>query len=580
MADTPPRKLAVILHADVAGSTTLVQKDESLAHERIRAAFQQLSKITCDYGGIAHEIRGDALVAEFSRASDSVCAALAFQAENTERNAKLDDEIRPGIRIGVSLGEVVVADGTLTGAGVVLAQRLEQLAEVGGVVVQGSVSETVPTRLPFSFDALGDKTLKGFDQPVRAFAARLRPNCSVPGPDPVAAIPEGPHEVKYSIAVLPFESTKEPEFSDGLSSDIITDLNRFGRFSVTAPHSSFAYKGKNVSVQQVAKELGVQYVLEGRVQWAGDRVRISVQLSDGITGQQTWAERYKRQAEDIFELQDELVEIISASLAHKLDAREASREATDDGHRMSAHDYYVKGREVFFARTRQSNLESKRLIEKAIELDENYARGYGFLAWLHVHDYRYGWSDNPQHSLDVALDTALKALNLDSSDYESHWRLGITYLHRRQFDKAMSEYAKARELNPNHAGFLVEMAGALILMGRPDDAIAQVKRAMRINPNYPEWFLAQLGWAYYESERYEEAFRSLDKMNDPSAVYLPLMVAALVELGRNDEARECALELCRREPTFTLATLSYWPYQNESGRARIAEDLRAAGIPE
>lgn len=580
MAETPPRKLAVILHADVVGSTQLVQKDESVAHDRMQDAFRRFSTTIEAYNGITHELRGDALVAEFPRASDAVSAALLFQAENSESNARLGDNIQPRLRIGISLGEVVVADNTVTGAGVVLAQRLEQLAQPEQVIVQGAVSEAVPTRLPFSFDALGDKTLKGFDQPVRAFAAKLRPNCSVPGPDPVAAIPERPHEVEHSIAVLPFESTKESEFSDGLSNDIITDLNRFGRFSVTAPHSSFAYKGKSVSVQQIAKELGVQYVLEGRVQWAGDRVRISVQLSDGSTGQQTWAERYNRQAEDIFELQDELVEIISASLAHKIDAMEVSREATDNGHRMSAYDYYVKGREVFFARTRQSNLESRRLIEKAIELDENYARGYGFLAWLHVHDYRYGWSDNPQHSLDVALDTALKGLKLDSSDYESHWRLGITHLHRRQFDKAMSEYAKARELNPNHAGFLAEMAGALILMGRPDDAITQVKRAMRINPNYPEWFLAHLGWAYYESERYEEAFHSLDKMNDPPAVYLPLVVAALVELGRNDEARECALELRRREPTFTLATLSYWPYQNESGRARLAEDLRAAGIPE
>jgi class 3 adenylate cyclase len=173
MADTPSRKLAVILHADVVGSTILVQRDELLAHERILDAFQRLSTTTSSYGGNAHEIRGDALVAEFSRASDAVCAALVFQADNIDHNAALGDEIRPEVRIGISLGEVVVADGTVTGAGVVLAQRLEQLAEPGGVVVQGSVSETVPTRMPFAFESLGEQTLKGFDQPVRCSSSDL-----------------------------------------------------------------------------------------------------------------------------------------------------------------------------------------------------------------------------------------------------------------------------------------------------------------------------------------------------------------------------------------------------------------------
>jgi tetratricopeptide (TPR) repeat protein len=235
---------------------------------------------------------------------------------------------------------------------------------------------------------------------------------------------------------------------------------------------------------------------------------------------------------------------------------------------------------VFFARTRESSVESKRLMNEAIELDGGFARAHGFLAWLHSYDYRYGWSDDPQRSLDLALDAALRALALDSFDYESHWRLGVTYLHRRQFEKALSQYEKARALNPHHAGFLAEMAGALILIGRADEAIVQVERAMRINPNHPEWFLAHLGWAYYEAGRYEEALASLDRMNNPPAVYLPLVVATLVRLGRIDEATETALELRRREPAFTLATLRFWPYRHESARARIAADLRAAGIPD
>lgn len=172
MVETPSRKLAVLLHADVVGSTSLVQKNGFIAHERIQVTFTRLSKMLADYGGATHEIRGDALVAEFPRASDAVCAALAFQVENAEKNRDMEDDIRPEIRIGISLAEVVIADGTITGPGVVLAQRLEQLAEPYGVIVQGSVSETVPTRLPIEFESLGEQNLKGFDQPVRAFSAR------------------------------------------------------------------------------------------------------------------------------------------------------------------------------------------------------------------------------------------------------------------------------------------------------------------------------------------------------------------------------------------------------------------------
>ena len=187
MEERLSRKLAVLLHADVVGSTALVQKDESLAHERIQEAFRRLSETTNAYGGIAQEVRGDALVAEFSRASDAVCAALTFQAANSDHNAIIEDDVRPEVRVGISLGEVVIADGTVTGAGVVLAQRLEQLAEPGGVVVQGAVSETVPDRMAFEFEGLGEQTLKGFQQPVRAFVARLKSNMRVPGPEVVTS---------------------------------------------------------------------------------------------------------------------------------------------------------------------------------------------------------------------------------------------------------------------------------------------------------------------------------------------------------------------------------------------------------
>ena len=354
MEERLSRKLAVILHADVVGSTTLVQKDESLAHERMQDAFQRLSKTTGAYGGIAHEIRGDALVAEFARASDAVCAAVTFQAANTDYNAGIEDEIRPEIRVGISLGEVVIADGTVTGVGVVLAQRLEQLASSRGVCIRGAVYEAVPDRLPFEYESLGEQELKGFIEPVRAYAVNLKSGEAIPPPElrerprrrrivggvialiiilaggltwwqpwkpefePTSIermafpLPDNP-----SIAVLAFDNLsgdpKQEYLSDGISESIITGLSRIPEFFVIARQSTFSYKGTAVKVQQMAEDLGVQYILEGSVQKSDDRVRVTAQLIDAVSGRHLWVQQYDRQWGEVLALQDDITQQIVAN---------------------------------------------------------------------------------------------------------------------------------------------------------------------------------------------------------------------------------------------------------------------------
>ena len=248
------------MHADIVGSTALVHKNEALAHQRIQDTFRRFSETIATHGGIAHEIRGDALVAEFSKASDAVSAAVDFQATNATHNQTLADEIRPIIRVGVAMGEVVVADNTVTGAGIVLAQRLEQLAEPGGVCIQGAAYETVPKRLPFTYENLGEKELKGFDESVRVYAVREALATSSPESEASTELPEEP-----SIAVLPFTNMSgDPEqefFSDGITEDIITALSRISGLLVVARNSTMVYKGEAVDVKQVGREQGVRYVL-------------------------------------------------------------------------------------------------------------------------------------------------------------------------------------------------------------------------------------------------------------------------------------------------------------------------------
>ena len=253
--DNLSRKLAVLLHTDIIGSTSLVQKNETLAHERIQDTFRQFSEIISNYGGIAHEIRGDALVAEFAKASDAVSASLTFQAANTTQNEQISDDIRPVLRIGIAMGEVVIADNTVTGEGIVLAQRLEQLAEPGSVCIQGAVYDTLPKRLSFEYENLGERKVKGFDEPVRVYEVSLRPGGVIPESEslaqPEAAALDLPE--KPSIAVLPFTNMSgDPEqeyFSDGITEDIITSLSRTSNLLVVARHSTLVYKGKAIDIK-------------------------------------------------------------------------------------------------------------------------------------------------------------------------------------------------------------------------------------------------------------------------------------------------------------------------------------------
>ena len=345
-------KLAVILHADIAGSTALVQQDEHLAHERIQESFLRFSDVIEKYRGRVLEVRGDALLGEFDRASDAVTATLAFQADQAYYLSRLKDDLKPVIRVGIAMGEIVIGDNTVTGAGVVLAQRVEQLADPGGVCITEALHEALPRRMPFDLENLGEQVLKGFDDPVRVYRVELSAGQSVPAPQQhnqreaspkrpklmvativmalvVAAgtyywfktqLPQEepvlvermayPLPDKPSIAVLPFTNlsndAQQEYFADGMTEDLITDISKVSGLFVIARNSVFTYKGQAVKVRQVAEELGVRYVMEGSVRRVGNQVRINAQLIDATTGGHIWADRYDGSLEDVFSMQDKI----------------------------------------------------------------------------------------------------------------------------------------------------------------------------------------------------------------------------------------------------------------------------------
>ena len=594
MADHPSRKLAVILHADVVGSTELVQHNESVAHERMQQTFRRFSETITAYGGTPREIRGDALVAEFARASDAVTAAIGFQIQNTDSNAQLEGDIQPKLRIGISLGEVVVADNTITGAGVVLAQRLEQLADPGGVVVQGSVSETVPNRLPFYFGSLGEQTLKGFNQPVRAFTVRLKEGEQIPDAESNAVTAEiGTHEQpplelpdKPSIVVLPFTNmSSDPEqeyFSDGVSEDIITDLSKMSELFVIARNSAFAYKGEAPNIPNVCRDLGVRFALEGSIRKAGNRVRITAQLIDGTTGGHVWAERYDRELADIFAVQDEVTRKIVSALAPKLtEAKQQlpTRQPTDN---LEAYDYFLRGREQWWRLTKQANAEARSMFERAIQLDPNFATAHAWLAGSHLVDCVNQWSESSAQSARLHSELARRAVALDDQDSFAHVQLGMACLFAGQHELAIAEGKKAITLDPNFAHARFDLAWFLNYAGKWLEALDMLDEAVRLDPHFPDMILHLRAVAYFHLGRYEDAVAALKRRltrNPNTDVSHVLLAACYGHLGRCSEARAEWREALRVNPNYSLEhRQKVLPYKNPDDFKQIVDGLRKASV--
>ncbi|MFQ6024815.1 MAG: adenylate/guanylate cyclase domain-containing protein [Acidiferrobacterales bacterium] len=619
MANRPSRELAVLLHADVVGSTTLVQKDEALAHQRIQAAFHRFSELIGSYGGTAHEIRGDALVAEFSRASDAVSAALAFQTANHEHNAGLTDDIRPAIRVGVSLGEVVIADGTVTGAGVVLAQRLEQLAQPEGVVVQGAVSEAIPTRLPFTYESLGEQTLKGFDQPVRAFTVQIKSDEKVPepefaegmaiaasrspAPESSAASESAPPQITAeqleitspSVVVLPFdvmENVPDQQYlADGVTENIITALTRFRELFVIGTRSSFAAKARSMSVKQLGMELGVQHVVTGSIRQLGERIRVTAQLLDAASGRQLWAENYDREVRDLLALQDDIANLIVSTLAGHIEDAGRELAARKDVKDMAAYDHVLRGRECLARYTKEGVMEARAHFTRALELEHEHAPAYAGLARSYLWEYWAEWTHDPEAALDNAFELASRAVSLDGSDHGAHKTLSMCYLHKRQYDMAIVHIEKCIALNPNDYGGFCDKSWLLALSGKPAEGVECSFEGLRRNPFSRGMCLMNAGVAHYTARHYEDAVREFSESMSFQLWRLAGLAASYAQLGEIEIAQKTAGELLRyakSELAIDLGEdrerwLGYWqrvfPFKHSEEFEHLLEGLRKAGLP-
>jgi adenylate cyclase len=408
----------------------------------------------------------------------------------------------------------------------------------------------------------------------------IQPSTLVTQEAPPLPLPDKP-----SIVVLPFvnmsEDPQQDYFSDGITEDLTTALSQIASLFVIARNSAFTYKGKAVKVQDVGRELGVQYILEGSVRKANNRVRITAQLVDAPTDAHLWAERYDRPLKDIFALQDEIVQKIVTTLKLQLTLWGQGilvRKTTDN---LEAYDSYLRGVEYFYRLTKEANLQARQMFEKAVELDPQYAEAYARLSWTHSREWIYQWVQDPQ-TLEQAFALAQKAVTLDDSLPLAHRVLGVVYLWKKQHEQAIAEAERAIVLDPNNAEGYVRMAHILKFVGRSEEAIQLMEKAMRLNPHYPFDYLFELGASYHLTGRYEEALVPLKKVLtlNPNFVFAHVNLAiCYAELGRLEEARAEMAEAQQLNPTYSLEWVRQnFPYKDPAELERYLVGLRKAGL--
>jgi len=577
------RKLRAILSADVKGYSILMADDEVATIQTLKEYRKIMSACIEKHCGRVVDAVGDNLLAEFGSAVDAVQCSVEVQKDLKVKNQELQADKRLEFRIGINIGDVIQDGDRIFGDGVNVAARIEGLADAGGTCVSRSTYDQIKNKLKLSYDYLGEHEVKNIKEPVRVYKVLLESDLPAPLVDEPLEVPD-----KLSIAVLPFVNMSgdpsQEYFSDGLTEQIINGLCKVSNLFVIARNSSFFYKGKSVNVQQVGKELGVRYILEGSVQKAGERVRITAQLIDATTGYHLWSENYDRDLSDIFALQDEITLKIINALQIKLTAGEQACLWEGLTTNIKAYDMLSRGTECFFRNNEKDNKQAQQFYKKAIDIDKAFVWPHVMLGFSHIFDLLYKWSKSPLKSFEDAETCAEKALALNDSFDLTHLIWGWIYLFKRQHNEAIKEGERAIELNPNGAEAHIQLAFILCLSDETELAIKTAKRAFRLNPFPNPHYYIILAMAYRNNRQYEKAIEISEKglIGNPNqlSVYLTL-AASYIFLNRNEEAHKAAEEVLRIDPNFSLEYHAMtMPYKRQETGDNFIKALRKAGLPD
>jgi TolB-like protein len=558
----------------------LVEADEEGTLSQWKALWGTViePKIKEHRGRIARVI-GDGILAEFASVIDAVRCAVEVQRSVAERNANAPRDKRIEFRVGINFGELIIEHGDFWGDGVNIAARLEALAHPGGICVSGRVQEDTQGKLEIAFEFMGEQNLKNIVRPVRVYRVRFD---GVTESTPALPLPSKP-----SIAVLPFQNMSgdpsQDYFADGVVEDITTALSRIRWLFVIARNSSFTYKGRMVDVKQVGRELGVRYALEGSVRKAANRVRVTAQLIDAVTGHHVWAERYDRELAAIFALQDEITERVVAAVEPQLYAAEGIRAKRKPPESLDAWECVVRALSCVNSRSQNDYAMARELLERAIELDPAYAQAYALFAYVMGLEALYGWKPR-EIALARALEAAQKAVVLDSDDAWAHFALGFIYGMTRRAEEAVVEHEKALALNPNFALAYTYQGSALAYLGRGEEALLKIDASERLSPRGLFQGVNNVcrAAAHFSAEQHRDAVSCARKsiLDSPGIVtgYRMLVVNCAL-IGEIDEARAALKIVKRLQPDISLRWIAESVlFTRERDRQNYIEGFRLAGL--
>ena len=620
------RKLAAILSADVEGYSRLMDDDEEATVRTLTSLRSAITDLVQQYRGRVVDSPGDNILAEFASVVDSVNCAVEIQRELAERNEELPDNRKMQFRIGVNLGDVINEDGRIYGDGVNIAARIESLSDTGGICISHSAYDQIKNKLKLGYEYLGEHEVKNIREPVKVYRALMAPEFEgkligfekktskarwmgvaavvvfiflgliiyqVYQSKQVLPIKDALAE-KPSIAVLPFENmSNDPEqeyFSDGMTDELIGDLAKINDIFVISRNSAFTYKGKSIKAQQIAKDLNVRYILEGSVQRSGNKVRIRAQLIDGKTDHHLWSESYDGVMDDIFALQDKITGKIVSALAIKLTPDKKDKISEKGTNNLLAYDAYLKGYEHYSLMTGENLLKAVEYYQQAIEIDPNFSRAYAALAMTY---WMMTTNDMPRQ---LGISNPLEFITLKvkarhyleiamiNPTFEAYRLAAFLDVHRRKYDSALSNAEKSVALAPNSNSSHFTLSFVLNFIGRHDEALTHLDKAMKLDPKKADLFAGEKGRTYYLLGDYKKAVELIEKslkFNPGLTVVATYAAASYAFLGQQNEA-ERAWNIFNNFAAKTLPTTKflYWafPFKDEKVFDRFLEGLVKAGF--
>jgi TolB-like protein len=574
------RKLSAVLAADVVGFSKMMGDAEAETLTALKRHRQELfAPIVNAHGGRIVKLMGDGTLVEFSSVVKAVEAAIAIQEDIAKGN---ENSIQ--LRIGINLGDVIVDDDDIYGDGVNIAARIESVAESGGICISANVFEQIDGKIDTGFQDLGERSFKNIDRPIRVYGWTLNKKTAPNSGESLSY-------VRTSIAVLPFENmSDDPEqeyFADGVAEDIITELSRFGELLVIARNTTFTYKNRTVDIAEVSSKLGVRYMVEGSVRKAGNRVRVTAQLIDGSNGAHIWADRFDRELDDIFAVQDDITAAIVAAVAPGAIEADALRSRGKRHEDLSIWEMVYQARWNASKGSRAGLFEAIDLLERAIDRDPTFSRAYSDLGVYKIYAGIFTWTTaGLDEVIKLASDLAGKALRNDANNSPAQALLGYAYLFNREYQKAELRIAHALDLNPNYAvGHATQML-LFAFTGQFDKAREAYHTVLRLSP----YDLLRVRWSAgfaegaFVAEQYDEGLEIINAAIQENPDYpLPYRTRAAINavLGHQDQAQRDMGMVRQFMPNMTLRDCQkHPPIQSTSAQLRYVDALRLAGMPE